>query len=54
LVSPFISGTNGTLTITTAAPTQVAGTFSFTAGAPPPGQAPATRTVTDGTCEMFQ
>ncbi len=54
LVSPFITDTSGTLTITAATPTRVAGTFSFTAGAPTPGLTPATRTVTNGSFDLAQ
>jgi Family of unknown function (DUF6252) len=53
-VSPFIASTRGTLTITTAAATRVAGTFSFTAAAAAPGLTPATRTVTNGTFDVSQ
>ncbi len=53
-VSPFATGSSGTLTITTATTTRVAGTFSFTAVARTQGITPATRTVTSGTFEVSQ
>lgn len=53
-VSPFATGSSGTLTITTATATRVAGTFSFTAVARTQGTTPATRTVTNGTFDVSQ
>lgn len=47
------SGSSGTVTLTAASPTRVAGTFSFTAVASGPGTIPATRTVTDGRFEVL-
>jgi Family of unknown function (DUF6252) len=53
-VSPFATGSSGTLTITTATATRVAGTFAFTAVARTQGTTPASRTVTNGTFEVSQ
>ena len=53
-VSPLAPGSSGTLTITTATATRIAGTFSFTAVARAQGLTPATRTVTNGTFDVFQ
>lgn len=53
-VNPFASGGSGTLTITTATTTRIAGTFSFTAVARTQGITPATRTVTNGTFDVSQ
>ncbi len=51
-VSPFGPGSSGTLTLTTATPTRVAGTFVFTATTLTQGLMPPTRTVTDGTFDV--
>ena len=51
-VSPFGPGSTGTLTITTATATRVAGTFAFTATTLTQGLMPPTRTVTDGAFDV--
>lgn len=51
---PFRSGGSGTLTLTTASTTRLAGTFSFTAVATTAGTSPETRTVTNGTFDLSQ
>jgi hypothetical protein len=53
-VSPLAPGSSGTLTVTTATSTRVAGTFSFTAVARTQGVTPASRTVTNGTFDVSQ
>lgn len=52
--APFAAGTSGTLTVTTASPTHVAGTFSFTAVASVAGTSPSTRVVTNGAFDLSQ
>ena len=52
LVGLFTTGGSGTLTISTATDTRVAGAFSFTGVADTPGLTPATRTVTNGTFDL--
>ncbi len=53
-VNPFGPGSSGTLTLTTATPTRVAGTFAFTATTLTQGLMPPTRTVTDGAFDVSQ
>ncbi len=53
-VSPFGPGSSGTLTLTTATPTRVAGSFSFTATTLTQGLTPPARTVTDGVFDVLQ
>lgn len=53
-VNPFATGSSGTLTVTAATGTRVAGSFSFTAVARTQGLTPATRTVTNGTFDLSQ
>jgi hypothetical protein len=53
-VNPAAPGSSGTLTITTATTTRIAGIFSFTAVARTQGMTPATRTVTNGTFDVSQ
>lgn len=52
--APWTSGSSGTVTVTTASPTRVAGTFAFTAVATIAGTSPATRTVMNGAFDVFQ
>ena len=52
--APWTSGSSGTVTVTAASPTRVAGTFACTAVAAMPGTTPVMRTVTNGTFDVFQ
>lgn len=50
----FRSGSSGTVTITSATTSRMAGTFSFTAVATTPGMSPQQRVVTNGTFDLSQ